>query len=137
MITTQALLVILGWLGTRDLLGVSALPGPSTGNVSGVPRFHRTLRSVTSNTNATSPIDTGSYDVSIPVGLRILELFQYEVPKNRDDHEEGSYLGTPMTPPISPPTTPPLRKKPVHPNPAQLDAPPATTTQPPPTFAEC
>lgn len=94
MHTTQALSVILGLLGIQDILGVLAHPGASVGKVSGAPRFHRTLRSVASNTNTTSPIDSGPYDVSIPVGLRILELFQYEIPKNRDDREEGSYLGT-------------------------------------------
>lgn len=83
MLTTQALPVILAVFGTIVIPGVSALPG--TGFL---------LRSATSNTDTTNLTDNGPYDVSVPDGLRILELFHTEVPKNRDDIEEGSYLGT-------------------------------------------
>ncbi|KAJ4411661.1 hypothetical protein N0V85_003803 [Neurospora sp. IMI 360204] len=77
MLTIQALSVSLGWLGIHYLPGVSALPGAST------------IRHVTSNTDATSLIANPPYDVSVPDGLQIHELFHTEVPKNRDDQEEG------------------------------------------------
>ncbi|KAK3951365.1 hypothetical protein QBC32DRAFT_344243 [Pseudoneurospora amorphoporcata] len=94
MLTTQALPVMLGWLGIQDMLGVLAHAGASVGKVADAPRFNHTLRSVTINTNVTSLTDSDPYDVSVPSGFRILELFHTEVPKNRDDPEEGSYLGT-------------------------------------------
>ncbi|KAK3400443.1 hypothetical protein B0T20DRAFT_467313 [Sordaria brevicollis] len=84
MLTTQALPVILAVFGTNVIPGVSALPG--TG-------FLR-RSAADDSTDTTKLVDNGPYVVSVPDGLRILELFHTEVPKNRNDTKDGSYLGT-------------------------------------------